>query len=226
MKRLIFMLIMPLFFISCASVSKPYMPPIKDENAQKEAIFHSGLLNKKDLSNGVINEPQNGKSNLSLRPITGSKSAPLTIINPYGSSITVWALAPGNWLWGYTLDSSKDFGDARTWQVLNLGSDIALISNLLTKNCIHDEGSGITHRPCDINNKSQQWQLFAMDNGAVQLKSTASGKCIRTEFGLLVEADRYFSITMEPCSFKPNIDQQWIFVPEAAVTAPLLGGRQ
>lgn len=226
MKSLIFIPIISLLFISCASTNKLYMPPMTDENIQQNVNFHSGSLNKKDLSSGVITTPKNDKPNLMLNPSIGSKSTPLTIINPYGSSITVWALAAGNWLWGYTLDSSKDFGDARTWQVLNLGSDIVLISNLLTKNCIHDEGNGITHRPCDINNKSQQWQLFAMDNGAVQLKSTASSKCIRTEFGLLVEADRYFSITMEPCSFKPNIDQQWIFVPEAAVTAPLLGGRQ
>ena len=108
-------------------------------------------------------------------PSLGSKSAPLTIINPKGgSAITVWALAPGNWLWGYTLDNSKDFGAARTWQVLNLGDDIVLISNFLTNTCIHDEGSGITHRPCDTKNKSQQWHLSAMDNGAIQIKSSAS----------------------------------------------------
>ncbi|WP_180379264.1 ricin-type beta-trefoil lectin domain protein, partial [Campylobacter lanienae] len=157
----------------------------------------------------------------------GSKSTPLTIINPMGgSAITVWALAPGNWLWGYTLDNSKEFGRARSWQVLNLGNDIALIINFLTNTCIHDEGGGITHRNCDINNKSQQWQLSAMDNGAIQIKSSASNKCITTDLGSLTQTGSYYSLAMRECNFKPNFNQQWVFIPEAAPTSPLLGYQQ
>ena len=143
-----------------------------------------------------------------------------------GSAITVWALAPGNWLWGYTLDNSKDFGAARTWQVINLGDDIVLISNFLTNTCIHDEGSGITHRPCDTKNKSQQWQLSAMDNGAIQIKSSASSKCITTDLGSLTQTGSYYSLAMRECNFKPNFNQQWVFIPEAAPTSPLLGYQQ
>nr|WP_272887915.1 RICIN domain-containing protein [Campylobacter sp. P0109] len=148
-------------------------------------------------------------------------------MNPMGgSAITVWALAPGNWLWGYTLDNSKEFGRARSWQVLNLGNDIALIINFLTNTCIHDEGGGITHRDCDINNKFQQWQLSAMDNGAIQIKSSASSKCITTDLGSLTQTGSYYSLAMRECNFKPNFNQQWVFIPEAAPTSPLLGYQQ
>lgn len=210
---------------------------------QSNSDINSGNINM-DFNN--INEPLFLNSNTQIIPpkpslniappfITaapafngvGAPSAPLTIINPKGgSAITVWALAPGNWLWGYTLDNSKEFGRARSWQVLNLGNDIALIINFLTNTCIHDEGGGITHRDCDINNKSQQWQLSAMDNGAIQIKSSASSKCITTDLGSLTQTGSYYSLAMRECNFKPNFNQQWVFVPEAAPTSPLLGYQQ
>ena len=242
MKKLVFPLIVSLFFVSCASVKSPYAPPIMGDNSTA-APMKSTLLNRFDLanSNNPTNQTQsNNQQNsanqppqitqpplLGSSPSLGSKSAPLTIINPKGgSAITVWALAPGNWLWGYTLDNSKDFGAARTWQVINLGDDIVLISNFLTNTCIHDEGSGITHRPCDTKNKSQQWHLSAMDNGAIQIKSSASSKCITTDLGSLTQTGSYYSLAMRECNFKPNFNQQWVFIPEAAPTSPLLGYQQ
>ncbi|TWO30680.1 hypothetical protein XK09_01105, partial [Campylobacter lanienae] len=221
-----------------------------DDDSPFRNSLKTPILNKFDLvdpSNPLANTtPSNNQSNSSSQPpqITqpplltapaalgsspslGSKSTPLTIINPMGgSAITVWALAPGNWLWGYTLDNSKEFGRARSWQVLNLGNDIALIINFLTNTCIHDEGGGITHRNCDINNKSQQWQLSAMDNGAIQIKSSASNKCITTDLGSLTQTGSYYSLAMRECNFKPNFNQQWVFIPEAAPTSPLLGYQQ
>ena len=161
---------------------------------------------------------------LGSNPI-GTPSAPLAIINPHGSALTVWALAEGNWIWGYTLDNSKDFGDARVWQLINLGGDIALIKNLKTNTCIYDEGRGITHRACDRNSKNQQWQLLAMDTGAVQLRSSASKNCIRTDFAGVAASGRFFSIVMEGCSPSLTIGQQWIFIPEPKETSPLLGDR-
>ncbi|MDY4013423.1 MAG: ricin-type beta-trefoil lectin domain protein [Campylobacter sp.] len=242
MKKLVFPLIVSLFFVSCASVKSPYAPPIMGDNSTA-APMKSTLLNRFDLanSNNPTNQTQsNNQQNsanqppqitqpplLGSSPSLGSKSAPLTIINPKGgSAITVWALASGNWLWGYTLDNSKDFGAARTWQVINLGDDIVLISNFLTNTCIHDEGSGITHRPCDTKNKSQQWHLSAMDNGAIQIKSSASSKCITTDLGSLTQTGSYYSLAMRECNFKPNFNQQWVFIPEAAPTSPLLGYQQ
>lgn len=247
MRNLLFMLFISLIFISCSSSKTPYSLPIIDDDSPFRNSLKTPILNKFDLadpSNPLANtNSSNNQSNSSSQPpqITqpplltapaalgsspslGSKSTPLTIINPMGgSAITVWALAPGNWLWGYTLDNSKEFGRARSWQVLNLGNDIALIINFLTNTCIHDEGGGITHRNCDINNKSQQWQLSAMDNGAIQIKSSASSKCITTDLGSLTQTGSYYSLAMRECNFKPNFNQQWVFIPEAAPTSPLLG---
>lgn len=250
MRNLLSLLFISLIFISCSSSKAPYSLPIIDDDSPFRNSLKTPILNKFDLadpSNPLANTtPSNNQSNstnqitlssspnskatllsLSLAPSLGSKSTPLTIINPMGgSAITVWALAPGNWLWGYTLDNSKEFGRARSWQVLNLGNDIALIINFLTNTCIHDEGGGITHRNCDINNKSQQWQLSAMDNGAIQIKSSASNKCITTDLGSLTQTGSYYSLAMRECNFKPNFNQQWVFIPEAAPTSPLLGYQQ
>ncbi|WP_096027110.1 RICIN domain-containing protein [Campylobacter lanienae] len=250
MRNLLSLLFISLIFISCSSSKSPYSLPIIDDDSPFRNSLKTPILNKFDLadpSNPLANtNSSNNQSNSSNQPpqITqpplltapaalgsspslGSKSTPLTIINPMGgSAITVWALAPDNWLWGYTLDNSKEFGRARSWQVLNLGNDIALIINFLTNTCIHDEGGGITHRNCDINNKSQQWQLSAMDNGAIQIKSSASSKCITTDLGSLTQTGSYYSLAMRECNFKPNFNQQWVFIPEAAPTSPLLGYQQ
>ncbi|MCI6564044.1 RICIN domain-containing protein [Campylobacter sp.] len=226
MRKLLFLLFISIFFISCAGTKTPYAPLAIDDNSTTNNL-RSNLFNRFDLGNNSNNPNSSPLLNLSLSPSLGSKSTPLTIINPKGgSAITVWALASGNWLWGYTLDNSKDFGAARTWQVINLGDDIVLISNFLTNTCIHDEGSGITHRPCDTKNKSQQWHLSAMDNGAIQIKSSASSKCITTDLGSLTQTGSYYSLAMRECNFKPNFNQQWVFIPEAAPTSPLLGYQQ
>lgn len=250
MRNLLSLLFISLIFISCSSSKAPYSLPIIDDDSPFRNSLKTPILNKFDLadpSNPLANtNSSNNQSNsanqppqitqpplltapaaLGSSPSLGSKSTPLTIINPKGgSAITVWALASGNWLWGYTLDNSKEFGRARSWQVLNLGDDIALIINFLTNTCIHDEGGGITHRDCDINNKSQQWQLSAMDNGAIQIKSSASSKCITTDLGSLTQTGSYYSLAMRECNFKPNFNQQWVFIPEAAPTSPLLGYQQ
>ena len=245
MRNLLSLLFISFIFISCSSSKSPYYLPIIDDNFTRNSL-KTPILNKFDLANpsnplantNSSNSQPNSTNQITLSssqtnstlgssPSLGSKSTPLTIINPMGgSAITVWALASGNWLWGYTLDNSKEFGRARSWQVLNLGDDIALIINFLTNTCIHDEGGGITHRDCDINNKSQQWQLSAMDNGAIQIKSSASSKCITTDLGSLTQTGSYYSLAMRECNFKPNFNQQWVFIPEAAPTSPLLGYQQ
>ena len=251
MRNLLSLLFISLIFISCSSSKTPYSPSIIDDSFTHNSL-KPPILNKFDLtnSNNPTNQtnttPSNNQPNSANQPLQitqpplltapaalgsspslGSKSTPLTIINPKGgSAITVWALASGNWLWGYTLDNSKEFGRARSWQVLNLGDDIALIINFLTNTCIHDEGGGITHRDCDINKKSQQWHISAMDNGAIQIKSSASSKCITTDLGSLTQTGSYYSLAMRECNFKPNFNQQWVFIPEAAPTSPLLGYQQ
>ncbi|WP_169763727.1 RICIN domain-containing protein [Campylobacter mucosalis] len=203
--RIVILLLIPVLFISCSAVSNNYKAPRVNNNV-------------------LLTSPSNELSFAPSKSL-GDASMPLAIINPRGSALTVWALAEGNWIWGYTLDRSRDFGGTRLWQVINLGGDIALIRNVRTGNCLHDEGRGVTHRTCNRNNKNQQWELLPMDNGAVMIVSVASKNCLRTEYGDIVQVDSTFSITMEKCTLDPNLDQQWIFIPAPIEASPLLGDK-
>lgn len=226
MIKFLFMLFC-LCFIACGG--KNYIAnDVKLDSIESKNI-ESNL--PQDLQNLVLNlqntPPQNpvllGANSTPL----GMQSMPLSIFNPMGSALTLWALAAGNWIWGYTLDYSKSFGTARIWRIINLGNDIVLIRNEKSGNCINDEGSGITHRPCSRENKAQQWKLLGMDNGAAQIRSMSSGRCIRTEYGSdITDLQRYFSITLETCETSANYDQQWIFIPPPLIASPLLGGAQ
>ena len=249
MRSMLILTLISIFFISCSS-KKPYFAPRSDSDNSMSIKSNDMPISLQSVSfmqqtpTTPNSQPLNAanqiippKPSLNLAPPSptlapalgsnpiGTPSAPLAIINPHGSALTVWALAEGNWIWGYTLDNSKDFGDARVWQLINLGGDIALIKNLKTNTCIYDEGRGITHRACDRNSKNQQWQLLAMDTGAVQLRSSASKNCIRTDFAGVAASGRFFSIIMEGCSPSLTIGQQWIFIPEPKETSPLLGDR-
>lgn len=251
MSKIAILALTSLLFISCSA--RPYIADRDDDigfagtpspsfNTPISLQSLSFMQYDKNLTMNQTSEPLSAanqvippKPSLNLAPpsITaappfngvGTPSAPLAIINPHGSALTVWALAEGNWIWGYTLDNSREFGDARVWQLINLGDDIALIKNLLTNTCIHDEGRGITHRSCNRNSKNQQWQLLAMDTGGVQLRSSASKNCIRTDFADIAATGKFFSIIMEGCSPSLTIGQQWIFIPEPTQTSPLLGDR-
>ena len=64
-----------------------------------------------------------------------------------------------------------------------------------------------------------------MDTGGVQLRSSASKNCIRTDFADIAATGKFFSIIMEGCSPSLTIGQQWIFIPEPTQTSPLLGDR-
>lgn len=94
----------------------------------------------------------------------------LTILGPSGAALTVWALAQGNWIWGYTLIDNKGFGDVRVWQLLLYPNDFAMIKNAKTNTCLNAYGNGIIHYPCDASNHAQMWKLIPMSNIAVQIK--------------------------------------------------------
>lgn len=148
-------------------------------------------------------------------------TAPFIIHNPLSSALTVWALAAGNWVWGYTLEHSKTFGEARIWHTVELGNNIIMLVNQLTKTCLNDHGSGVTHEKCNRNAKTQHWGLLPMDNGAFSLMSMSSRKCITTENGSIIDMERYYSITMTTCKSAANYDQQWRFLPPTYYATPL-----
>lgn len=127
----------------------------------------------------------------------------LTILGPSGAALTVWALAQGNWIWGYTLIDSKGFGDARVWQLLLYPNDFAMIKNTKTNTCLNAYGNGIVHYPCDASNHAQMWKLIPMSNTAVQIKNLGNGKCIQAPItNLYGDFHKVFKIFTVECAKK------------------------
>lgn len=146
----------------------------------------------------------------------------LTILGPSGATLTVWALAQGNWIWGYTLIDSKGFGDARVWQLLLYPNDFAMIKNAKTNTCLNAYGNGIVHYPCDASNHAQMWKLIPMSNTAVQIKNLGNGKCIQAPItNLYGDFHKVFKIFTVECAKKDNFDQQWFLTTPPFTAKPL-----
>lgn len=149
----------------------------------------------------------------------------VTIMNPNGAALTVWALAPGNWIWGYSLYNSKAFGDARVWQLIEFPNDMVVIKNVKTNTCLNAYGNGIVHYPCDQSNHAQFWKLFPMSNGAYQIQNFATQKCIQTPISNVMKdfSFSFFNIYLTNClkSGEKNLDRQWyITVPTFTAKRP------
>lgn len=161
-----------------------------------------------------------------LRPTVGSANTPITsdfmtLLGPSGAALTVWALAQGNWIWGYTLLDSKSFGDARVWQLLSYPNGVVLIKNAKTLTCLNAYKNGIVHFACDNTNGFQQWKLKPMDNGAVQLENMATKKCIQAPITNPLGDFKVFSIFLSTCQEKDNLDQQWYLTTPPFNAQPL-----
>ncbi|EOB4992188.1 RICIN domain-containing protein [Campylobacter upsaliensis] len=161
------------------------------------------------------------------RPILGSSGdSPLasdfmSILGPSGAALTVWALAQGNWIWGYTLLDSKSFGDARVWQLLIRPDNIVLIKNAKTLTCLNAYKNGIVHFSCDASNPAQLWKLKPMDNGAVQIENVGTKKCIQAPIDNPLGDFKVFSIFISECQNKQNLDQQWYLTTPPFKAQPL-----
>ncbi|EAK1935986.1 cytolethal distending toxin subunit A [Campylobacter jejuni] len=151
----------------------------------------------------------------------------ITIMNPNGAALTVWALAPGNWIWGYNLINSKPFGDARVWQLIEFPNDFVMIKNAKTNTCLNAYANGIVHYPCDQSNHAQLWKLFPMSNGAFQIQNFATQKCIQTPVKNVMHEFNFsfYNIYLTDCVKKGerNLDRQWyITVPTFTAKTPYM----
>ncbi|RKO64735.1 cytolethal distending toxin subunit A [Campylobacter sp. P255] len=151
----------------------------------------------------------------------------VTIMNPNGAALTVWALAPGNWIWGYSLFNSKSFGDARVWQLIEFPNDFVMIKNAKTNTCLNAYGNGIVHYPCDQSNYAQFWKLFAMSNGSFQIQNFATQKCIQTPVKDVMREFNFsfYNIYLSDCvkHGEKNLDRQWyITVPTFTAKTPYM----
>ncbi|ECZ6120308.1 RICIN domain-containing protein [Campylobacter jejuni] len=187
----------------------PLEPPvIKINNFQGDSLVKGP--SPRTQSNGEFN-------NVPVYENRGYFSDYITIMGPSGAALTVWALRPGNWIWGYTLYSSRPFGDANVWQLIEFPQNKVMIKNVKTLTCLNAYGEGIVHYPCDQSNYAQFWTLLPMDNGAYQIQNLATKQCIQTpihdvmkEFNL-----SYYKIFLTECvkSGEKNLDRQWYIAP-------------
>ncbi|EAI4690941.1 RICIN domain-containing protein [Campylobacter jejuni] len=187
----------------------PLEPPVIKTNTFKGNDFIKGP-SPRTQSNGEFN-------NVPVYENRGYFSDYITIMGPSGAALTVWALRPGNWIWGYTLYSSRPFGDANVWQLIEFPQNKVMIKNVKTLTCLNAYGEGIVHYPCDQSNYAQFWTLLPMDNGAYQIQNLATKQCIQTpihdvmkEFNL-----SYYKIFLTECvkSGEKNLDRQWYIAP-------------
>lgn len=183
----------------------PLVPPIISTNTFKGDNAIKGPLPRLTSKNKFASN--------ALYENSGIVSDFVTIMNPNGAALTVWALNPGNWIWGYNLFDSKPFGDARVWQLIEFPNNTVMIKNAKTLTCLNAYGNGIVHYPCDQSNFAQFWRLFPMSNGAFQIQNFATQQCIQTTVGNVMEefSFNYYNIYLTPClkSKEKNLDRQW-----------------
>lgn len=170
---------------------------------------------------GAVNGPQpllgsDGKLNqMQVFENRGIMSEYVGIMGAGGELLTVWALASGNWIWGYTHINSKSLGNARIWRVIEYPKNFVMFKNVRTGNCLTAYRSGTVHYPCDPSNQSQFWELKPMSNQAMQIKNLANGKCLQSKIdNPLGDFYKVFEILTDTCvkSGVSNLDQQWYLV--------------
>ncbi|MDE5602647.1 MAG: RICIN domain-containing protein, partial [Helicobacter sp.] len=149
---------------------------------------------------------------------TPSVTDEISIISSSWGMLTVWALRPGNWLWGYSALDSLSFGNLRSWRPITNQNGYTMFQNVETETCMKAYSNGVIHVKCDRNDKDQMWILIPFDNKAVQIKNAANGACLQTP---TYRHTTYFSIYLTKCATTQNLDQQWYIAPPAIEIRPL-----
>lgn len=163
----------------------------------------------------------------SKRPLLGSPpSSPtgdyFSLSSPAGAILTVWALARGNWLWGYTLADSVGFGDARVWRFRFFKDNQVMLENAKTFTCANAYGTGVIHTSCDETNMSQRFELIPMTNEAFLLKNVGTGRCLHAPINdVFSDFHKVSGIYLVTCTGGNNLDQQWYIIPPPFLVKPL-----
>ncbi|MCX2683707.1 toxin [Campylobacter sp. MIT 21-1685] len=230
MRYLIFLFI-TLLFVACSS--KPKVHQLK-----------TSPINEKDLGIGLSPTPPPNhqipgeKSKQMLMqaqmqktkiPLTSSNenapkidkntSNPLSIMSSSGGILTLWALEPGNWIWGYTPLDAHEFGEAAFWRIISLPNGQVMIKNEEKGTCLQAYKNGVVHEVCDSKYPPQLWNLNFFDNQAIQIQSVSAKTCLQTP---LVRTTTYYSIYLTKCAINmPTLDQQWYITPIINAAKPL-----
>ena len=146
------------------NLSQKLMRPNTDKNGNHTPTEHTELL----LLAGNGGASRENVSDL------------LSIMSPEGGVLTLWALNVGNWVWGYSLIDSKDFGGARIWRIFTKGDGSAAIQNAKEGTCLSAYRNGVIHNYCNMEDPAQLWTFNLFDNQAVQIKNVATKQCLQT----------------------------------------------
>ncbi|URL01647.1 hypothetical protein L4F91_09005 [Avibacterium sp. 20-126] len=140
------------------------------------------------------------------------QESPVSIMSFTSGIITVWAIAPNNWLWGYSPFDSKNFGSLRNWYIIKNPNGSVSFRNVQTETCIASHGNGIVHTHCNTTDLTQQFDLLPLTNSAIALKNAANQQCLRTP---LFRSTVYMSLTFASCVTEEQntLEQQWFIIP-------------
>ncbi len=152
-------------------------------------------------------------------PLAKNASNALSIMSSSGGLLTLWALNPGNWVWGYTPIDSHGFGKAPFWRIISFANGQVMIKNEEKSTCLQAYKNGVIHQICDEKNSSQFWNLNFFDNQAIQIQNVGTKTCLQTP---TIRTTTYYSIYLTNCaSNKPNLDQQWYITPILDLASPI-----
>ena len=170
----------------------------------------------------IKHPPLVGSSGVNAPPIPPQNGDWIVLMSPGGAALTVWALAQGNWIWGYTLIDSIGFGGARVWRLRFFDNDEVMIENGETRTCLNAYKNGLIHMACNTKNRYQRFKLIPMSNESFQLKNVGFDQCVQAPIGdIFGDFHRVTSIFLTKCATGSNLDQQWYVAPPTFLVRPL-----
>lgn len=231
MRLVLASLVIFLFIVGCASsggdlgIGNSPTPPT--DSKKQVTLVQGPNLSKKLLRPNTNSDGHHTPTEHTELPLLGSNggfrsytSDLLSIMSPEGGVLTLWALNVGNWVWGYSLIDSKDFGAARIWRIFTKADGTAAIQNAKENTCLKAYKNGVIHTYCNMEDPTQLWNLNLFDNQAVQIQNVATKKCLQTPTN---QATGFFSIFLTSCvqGNTLNSDQQW-FITAPPTTAGII----
>ncbi|HFW0062032.1 TPA: hypothetical protein ACIAQY_004833, partial [Salmonella enterica subsp. diarizonae serovar 61:l,v:z35] len=204
----------------------PQFPDDKQDLAGVPNEFKRPILSSNNT------DPFDVSTRFSERP-AGKKFTPVRLTSSWGLGVqtTVWALAAGNWLWGYSPAVSSSFGEAPNWFVAGQADGTVTFVNALSNGsgrvptCMEPYNTGVIHQVCGIGNpkKEQKFKLLSTINGGVLIVNVNTGKCLTTA---RFPKQYSWALTMESCdtSSGAEVDRTkvWTLTPWPITSEPLI----
>lgn len=144
-----------------------------------------------------------------------------SIMAQNGYVLTVWALAPRNWLWAYPPIDSHYFGNIRNWRVeRSFRRGYFRFVNQALGTCMEVYGNGVIHSACNPKSLDQDFELLPTDTGSIFIKSVSQQRCLTYD---AVNTGGFSTIILDDCddNITPLHDQNWYLAPPLLPAVPL-----